>query len=86
MPIISLPERIDCLTDLKQTLFFFVHENFKIYGDRKNGILACLVPSRVRDELAKHIATKKSGHVTIVIASDNLPCRLIMWLRGFRKL
>jgi hypothetical protein len=85
MPI-AVPERVECLMDLKQYLFFYVHQNFDIYGNKNKGTIICLVPVRTMKDLIADLKKKNQSRVNIEIGPRNFIAKIIVWLRGFRKL
>lgn len=85
MPI-NLPEEIVNLMDLKQTLFFFVHQNFRVYGSGKTGTIIVLVPERTVPELVPHIKKLYKGKLGLNIGPNTWWNRIRLYFRGYEKL
>ena len=82
----KVPENVESLRELKQYLFFYCANDFRVLGNRKKAMIVCLVPPQAVQDLASHLPTKISVPFPVAVGVHSWINRIILKFKGFEEL
>lgn len=82
----KVPENVECLRELKQYLFFYCGNDFRVLGNRDKAMIVCIVPPKAVQELAKDLPTKITVPFPVAIGVNSWVNRLVLKFKGFEAL